>query len=190
MIAAVVLAAGSSSRMGEPKQLLRIGAQSLVRRIVEEAVASHVSKTIVVIGSEAGAVRAELSALPISLIENPRWSEGIGTSIAAGVEAANGCDAVVILACDQPDVSAATINSLVAEHHRTQKPIIASAYSDTLGIPALFAREYFAALRELPPEEGAKRVILAHPASVAAVAFAAGAVDLDTRADYARFLTS
>ncbi|HEX8678958.1 MAG TPA: nucleotidyltransferase family protein [Chthoniobacterales bacterium] len=187
-IAAIVLAAGSSSRMGEPKQLLRVGASTLLRRTLEQALASDAAFTVVVLGAQAHAIRRELEQLAIALIENARWSEGIGSSISAGVEAAKDCEAVVIIACDQPHLSAATINRLIAEHESSGKPIVASAYSDTLGVPALFAREFFDELRQLAPDEGAKRLLHEHRHAVAAVSFAEGAVDLDTPADYERFV--
>lgn len=189
-VAAIVLAAGSSRRMGRAKQLLPIRSSTLARRIVEQALASHVVATVVVLGAEADAIRESLAELPISFVENPRWAEGLGTSISAGLAAVQDCDAAVILACDQPHVSAATINRLIAEHEATGRPIVASAYSDTLGVPALFAREVFDELLELAPEEGAKRLLQEHRDSVAAVDFPEGAVDLDTPADYQRFLTS
>ncbi len=173
--------------MGEPKQLLRVGASTLVRHTAEQAIAADVAKTIVVLGAEAEAVRAELRDLPVELIENARWSEGMGRSIAAGVESATDCAAVVILTCDQPHVSAAIINRLIAEQEATGKPIVASAYGGTLGVPALFAREFFEALRQLAPNEGAKRLFVEHRKSVSSVDFAEGAVDLDTPPDYERF---
>ena len=176
--------------MGKPKQLLPIQSSTLVRRIVEQALASDVAAIAVVLGAEAAAIREALADLSITLIENSRWAEGMGTSISAGVAAVKDCDALVIIACDQPHVSAATINRLVAEHEATGKPIVASAYSNTLGVPALFAREFFDELRQLAPDEGAKRLLNQHRDAVAIIDFPEGAVDLDTPADYQRFLTS
>jgi molybdenum cofactor cytidylyltransferase len=186
-IAALILAAGSSSRMGEPKQMLRFGSSTLLRHIVEEALASDAASTLVVIGAEADAIRREVDQR-VAIVENARWSEGIGTSISAGVEAANDFDAVVILTCDQPHVSAATINCLIAEHESGGKPMVACAYGNTLGVPALFARELFAKLRRLPADEGAKRLLFQDRECVGTIEFGEGAVDLDTAMDYARFL--
>jgi len=187
-IAALVLAAGSSTRMGSAKQLLQLGDSTLLRHSVQQARASNVTRTIVVLGAEADGARGELT--DVATIENPRWSEGIGTSISAGVAAAMECDAVVILVCDQPHVSTALINRLIDEHTVSRKPIVASRYSDTVGVPALFAREFFDALQQLAPDEGAKRLLHQHRESVAAVDFPKGAIDLDTPQDYERFLTS
>ena len=177
--------------MGRPKQLLRLGSRTLLRRTAEEAIASQAGATLVVIGADANLVRNELHGLHVTCVENQRWREGIGTSVSAGVErvARDGSpfDAAVLLTCDQPHVSAATIDRLIAEHESSAKPLVASAYAGTLGVPALFTRAYFDALLRLPGDNGAKDILLRHRDDVAVVEFAAGAVDLDTPADYDRF---
>ena len=142
------------------------------------------------LGAEAERIRAELSDIAVSFVENARWAEGIGTSIAAGVAAVSHWDGIVILACDQPHVSAATINQLIAKHEASGQPIVAASYSETLGVPAFFAREYFSELQQLAPDEGAKRLLLQHCDSIATLEFNEGAVDLDTPGDYERFLAS
>ena len=190
-IAALVLAAGSSSRMGTPKQLLRVGSRTLLRRAVEEAVASAVRSTFVVLGPENERMRDELRDLPVSFVENARGAQGIGTSVSAGVAAIAkdrpAFDAVVLMTCDQPHVSSITIDRLIAEHEASATALVATAYAQTVGVPALFAQRYFSALVELPPENGAKQILLRHHADVAVVECEAAAVDLDTPADYERF---
>ncbi len=190
-IAAIVLAAGASSRMGTPKQLLRIGPNTLLRHSVEQAIASAVRATFVVIGANAALTTTELNALPITLIENARFAEGMGTSISASIQAIEReeppFDAVVLLTCDQPNVSAALIDELLAEHARSGAPLVASAYAGTLGVPALFAREYFNALRELPADKGAKEILMRHRDVVVPVPFEPAAIDLDTPADLDQF---
>ena len=187
----MVLAAGSSSRMGTPKQLLRVGSRTLLRRSVEEAIASSVSATFVVVGVEAERMRNELADLPVVFVENARFAQGIGTSICAGIGAiereTSAFDAVVLLTCDQPHVSVSLIDRLIAEHEARSAALVASSYAGTVGIPALFAREYFSALRELPSERGAKEILLRQRDRVVAVEFEAGAVDLDTPAEYEQF---
>jgi molybdenum cofactor cytidylyltransferase len=190
-IAAVVLAAGSSSRMGTPKQLLRVGSGTLLRHAVEQAIASSVRATFVVAGANAGQMHDELRQLPVSLVENARFAEGMGTSISAAIHAIetepSAFDAVVLLTCDQPNVSAALIDKLIAEHARSAPPLVASAYAGTLGIPALFARDYFKSLRELSPDKGAKEILMRHPDEVVAVPFEPAVIDIDTPADYEQF---
>ena len=178
--------------MGEPKQLLRIGSRTLLRRTVEEALASSVRETFVVLGAHAERLRDELHDLAVTTIDNPRHEEGIGTSVSLGVQhiarTQPPCDAVVLLTCDQPYVSAATIDRLLAEWKTSGKPIVAAAYGNTIGVPAVFARRYFDVLVQLPADSGAKPVLLRHRSDVAVVDFEPGAVDLDTPADYERFL--
>jgi xanthine/CO dehydrogenase XdhC/CoxF family maturation factor/CTP:molybdopterin cytidylyltransferase MocA len=191
-IAAIVLAAGASSRMGAPKQLLHVGTSTLLRHSVEQALASDVRATFAVIGAEAETMRRELRDLPVTIVENTRWAEGLGTSVAAGVRCIvhqqPAFEAAVLMTCDQPHVTAATINTLVAECESSGKPMVAAAYGDTVGVPALFAHELFDRLLHLPPNCGAKTVLLQRPDDVAVVNFEAGAVDLDTPADYERFI--
>lgn len=177
--------------MGSPKQLLRVGPSTLLRRSVEQAIASSVRDTFVVIGANAEQMREELRGLPVRLVENERFAEGIGTSISAAIQTIErelpAFDAVVLLTCDQPNVSVATIDELIAEHTRSGAALVASAYAETLGVPALFARDYFSVLSELPPDRGAKEILMQHPDEVVAVSSEPAAVDLDTPADYERF---
>ena len=177
--------------MGAPKQLLRVGSGTLLRRTVEQAIASAARATFVVIGANAEQMRDELRELPVVLVENARFADGIGTSISAAIQAiereASPFDAVVLLTCDQPNVSVASIDALVAEHARSAAPLVASGYAGTLGVPTLFVRKYFDALCELPPDKGAKEILMHHRDDVAAISFEAAAVDLDTPADYEQF---
>jgi molybdenum cofactor cytidylyltransferase len=190
-VAALVLAAGSSRRMGTAKQLLRVGSRTLLRRIVEESLASAARETYVVVGADAERIGEELRGLSASIVENARWAEGIGSSVSAGLEAIAKedppFDAAIVLTCDQPHVSAATLDRLIDEQTASGKPLVAAAYANTIGVPALFSRAYFDALRELPADRGAKQVLLHHRDDVAIIDFPAGVVDLDTPADYDRF---
>ena len=189
-VAALVLAAGSSSRMGSAKQLLRLGSRTLLRRIVEESLASSARETYVVVGANAAAMREELRGLSVLIVENPQWATGIGTSVSIGTETIAihqpRFDAVIVLTCDQPHVSASTLDRLI-EHTASDKPLVASAYGETIGVPALFTRAYFDALIQLPGKRGAKEILLRHREEVAIVDFPDGVIDLDTPADYARF---
>ena len=193
-IAAVVLAAGASSRMGTAKQLLRLGSRTLLRRSVEEALASAARETVVVVGAEAERMRHELRDLPVVTVENTRWAEGIGSSVSAAADFIRRqqpeFDALVLMTCDQPHVSAATIDRLIAEHDVSAKSIAASGYAGTIGVPALFSRACFDALSQLPADRGAKDILLRHRTDVAEVEFEPGATDLDTPADYERFTGS
>ena len=186
-IGAVVLAAGGSSRLGRPKQLLSFRGQTLVRRAVRAATEAQCNPVIIVIGPAGEAIRDELRATSALVVENAEWQSGLGTSIRCGLrQCAASIDAIVLLACDQPLLDATVIAALIAAHEKIGKAIIASSYADTLGIPALFDRSCFEALLALPDNSGAKSLIAARPDGVASIAFEEGAIDIDTPEDFER----
>ena len=119
---------------------------------------------------------------------NPGWSSGVGSSIRVGVQRAMDLapdlDASLALSCDQPFVTAAVLVQLIQLRLTSGKPIVASAYATTLGIPALFDRSCFPDLLRLKGDSGAKGIILARPQDVASFDFPAGEIDIDTAADY------
>ena len=186
-IGAVVLAAGGSSRLGQPKQLLTFKGETLIRRAVRAATEAACDPVIVVAGEMGEAIRAELQSISAVVVQNLQWERGPGTSIRLGVEhLPTSVDAVVLLACDQPFVEASIVRKLIDVHEKTEKPIVASSYANTLGIPALFARSKFEALRALPATAGAKGLITTQPDDVASIAFEEGALDIDTTEDFER----
>ena len=186
--AAVVLAAGGSSRFGRPKQLAIFQGEPLVRRIVSAAKDAGCAPIVVVVGADAAEITSGLAGLSVSIAEHPNWSNGLGSSIAVGVKHATtiapDLDAAILLACDQPFVNAAILRQLIQLHLEDGKPIVASAYAGTLGIPALFDRSCFADLLQLTGDSGAKRIIFARRTDVATFDFPAAAIDIDTAADY------
>jgi molybdenum cofactor cytidylyltransferase len=185
-IAAVILAAGGSSRFARPKQLVQFRGKSLLRRIVEAAAEAKCSPVVVVIGSETEKTRAELAGTSAIAVENKDWQRGIGASIRAGVQGAidNATKAIVLLTCDQPFVEGQTIRELIALFKKTKKAIVASSYSDTLGVPALFDQSCFAELLALDDDSGAKPIILSKRERVAEFPFPEGKIDIDTAEDY------
>ncbi len=187
-IGMMILAAGASTRMGKPKQLLLHRGQTLLRSAVETAVASVCRPTVVVIGAHAELVKKELEHLPILVVENREWEKGMSSSIRIGLDAlvhtGAELDGVVIVLCDQPFVTADVLDGLIRAHRKTGQMIVASAYSEARGVPALFARELFGEIGALEGNEGARQVIANHPDDVATVYFPEGAVDVDTPGDY------
>jgi molybdenum cofactor cytidylyltransferase len=188
----VLLAAGASTRMGRPKQLLAFRGRTLLRGAAEGALASLCHPVVVVLGANAETIHPELHGLPLETVVNDAWAEGMGSSVRAGIaalEAVADVDSAVVMLCDQPFVTAGVIDRLVAAHARTGRPIAASEYEEALGVPALFHRSLFPALRALPGSAGARQLIARHPRSeVARVPLAHGAVDVDTPSDYGRLL--
>ena len=207
-IGAVILAAGGSSRLGQPKQLLNFRGETLIRRAVRAAVEAGCDPVVVVTGEISDAIRSELDiresrisspgtlepeAPPkvadgrIAVVENAEWRRGVGTSIRRGLQQlSESVSAAVLLTCDQPFVESAIIRQLIATREETGKPIVASSYSNTLGVPALFDRTCFKSLFALPEASGAKALILSRPEDVALVPFEEGATDIDTSEDFER----
>jgi molybdenum cofactor cytidylyltransferase len=188
-IGAIILAAGNSSRLGQPKQLLKFRGESLVHRAVRAATDAGCATVIVVVGDAGPAIWQELQGTSAIAVENADWSRGLGTSIRAGIQQlSDSTDAAVVLTCDQPLVDSAVIAELMETRKRTGQPIVASSYANTLGIPAIFDRSFFPALLDLPDGSGAKSVIESRIASVASVPFEDGAIDIDTPEDFERLL--
>ena len=187
-VAAVVFAAGGSIRFGKPKQLAIFQGEPLVRRIVTAAKDAGCAPVVVVVGASAAQIAPVLAGLPVSIIEHPNWSNGLGSSIAVGVMHAASItpdlDAAILLACDQPFVNAVMLRQVIQMHLENEKPIVASAYAETLGVPALFDRSCFGDLLQLTGDSGAKGIILARRNDVTPFDFPAAAVHIDTAADY------
>ncbi|MDF5721192.1 MAG: nucleotidyltransferase family protein [Rhizonema sp. PD37] len=191
-IAIMILAAGASTRMGKPKQLLLYQGRTLVQYITEVAIASVCEPVLVVLGAYAQQIRPLLNQLPITVVENLHWACGMSTSINSGILLLNSLpqkiEAVVIVLCDQPFLSSQIINQLVNAYYLTKKPIIACQYADTIGVPALFSQVFFSELATLKQSSGAKKVINNNLNQVFSVPFPQGNIDIDTPNDYEQLL--
>lgn len=189
---AVVLAAGSSSRMGSPKQTLQFRGESLLRRAALAALGAGCHPVIVVTGAQSQVSRRELDGLDVREVLNARWETGMASSIRAGVEGLVSADAdiaaAVLLLCDQPYVTAEVIHGLVAAHRTTGSAVVASSYGGSFGVPALFSRTLFAELTRLEGMAGAKEVIKRHAKDAHFLPFQNGEVDVDTPADFSRLV--
>lgn len=187
---AIILAAGGSTRLGRPKQFLTFAGRTLLARSVEAA--AGCSPIIVVTGRDGSRVEEALHDHAIRIVHNARWKSGIGSSIRAGLERvlelAPGLEALVILVCDQPYVTAETVTALRIARAKEQTPIVACAYGGGAGVPALFTRPLFSALRSLGDDSGAKEIIRSRGYPVATVPFPEGVCDIDTEADVIRHL--
>jgi molybdenum cofactor cytidylyltransferase len=182
-IGGIVLAAGGSTRLGQPKQLLELDGETLVHAAVRAAQEGGCEPVWVVTGCLREAVEQAVADLHPVLVHNKAWECGMGSSLRLGVHALPPVSAVVLLVCDQPGVDATVIRGLIEQHEQTGQPIVAARYSGTLGTPALFAESCFSELKALPDARGAKAVIEADPARVGTIGFPAGAVDLDSPED-------
>ena len=191
-IGAVILAAGSSSRLGHPKQILQFRGQSLLRRSVLAALGAGCSPVIVVTGASAEVSRRELDGLDVREMFNPRWETGMASSIAAGLEALAGADvtAAIFLLCDQPHVTASVLSGLVEAYRADGRPVIASTYGGSFGVPALFSRPLFAELARLQGGAGAKQVIQRYASEACFLPFEGGEMDVDTPEDVSRLMAA
>ena len=191
-VGAVILAAGSSSRMGVPKQTLRFRGQSMLRRAALAALGAGCRPVIVVTGAHAEQSGGELRGLDVLEVVNDLWETGMASSVRAGVEGLVGANpeaaAAVLMLCDQPHVTAEVIEGLVAAYRTTGRPVVASAYGGSYGVPALFGRALFAELARLEGAAGAKQLIKRHAAEAHLLPFRGGEVDVDTPDDFSRLL--
>lgn len=160
----------------------------LIRHATETALATGCAEVIVVLGANASPIAAALADIPVVVVENPRWAEGMGTSICAGIRtaAALGMRGAILALADQPLITPEILRNLVAEHEHTGKPIVASQYAGTVGVPVYFAMSHFPQLLELAPEQGCKGVILKNAEAALRIDCPQAEADVDTRADYER----
>ncbi|HVU35247.1 MAG TPA: nucleotidyltransferase family protein [Opitutaceae bacterium] len=190
LVGAIILAAGASTRMGRPKQLLPIHGQPLLVRTVEAALAAPVWPVVVVLGANADLIRPALQTFPVIIAENPAWAEGMASSIRTGVATLHQfsrlMNSALLLLCDQPEFSTAAIEKLLAVQRSTGASIVAARYAGHPGAPALFDAKHFAALAGLTGEQGARALLSDPAAPPALVDLPELAFDLDTPEDLAR----
>ena len=183
----IILAAGNSSRLGRPKQLLPYRGKTLLAHIATEALNADLYPVVVVTGAYQAEVADSLRGQPLELIFNPAWQEGMASGIVAGVSKIlslhPGAEAIIIAVCDQPFISSALLRQLVASYDTSKKGIVACAYADSVGTPVLFERPYFEQLLSLSGSEGAKKLLKQHPTDLATIPFPQGHIDIDTEED-------
>jgi molybdenum cofactor cytidylyltransferase len=186
-IAAIVLAAGGSTRMGQSKQLLPIKCQPMVRRVVAAVCAADLAQVIVVVGAEADAVAEALDGLPVDIVANEHWADGMSTSLRAGLHALRPeAQATLIALADQPGLSAELLDALVARYLKSGAPIVAPYHRGSRGNPVLFDRALFAELLAVEGDRGGREVVARHAQEVDRVDLTSPAmlVDVDTPEEY------
>ena len=187
--ALLVLAAGGSQRMGEPKQLLSVRGEPLIRRVTRTALEADLHPVVVVLGAQADRIRPHLRDLAVSTVENLNWQEGLASSLRAGLEAimtdVPQVRGVIVMPADQPWLTAAHLRNIEAAQRASNRTIVASDYGDHLGPPAYFGRKHFPALLTLSGDAGARELLRAFDAESVAAPAGSG-IDCDNPADYAR----
>lgn len=185
LIGIIILAAGASKRFGGiSKQLLSINGTSLVRHATEVALAANLGgPVVVVLGDRRDQVAPELDGLGVTLIDNPAYENGIASSVKIGLAGLfmmePRIDKFIIMPCDQPFVTAALLQQLVAIQAETGKGIVATRYADQVHMPTLFDRRFAEPLSALTDDKAPKWVIIKHKTDLAEVGFEPAAIDLD-----------
>lgn len=190
-LGAVLLAAGGSSRMGSPKQLLRIEDEALVTRMARRLVELEPASVMVVTGAASQAVKDQLSGLPVQIVHNPRWQDGMAGSLAAGVKNLPAeIEGVLIMLCDQWRVGLEDLQALVRAWNTDISHISAACWHDkgrqVMGPPVIFPRALFGELISLKGDRGARAVIEKYRERASFVAMESACFDLDEPADLER----
>jgi molybdenum cofactor cytidylyltransferase len=191
MTGLIILAAGESGRLGQPKQNLLFQNKTLLQRAIETGLNSKCRPVIVVLGANADVIDPAIQHESIKVVYNPDWNEGMASSIRTGmkeIEKNKTIDSVLIMLCDQPFVDPALINDMLRKRQETGKAIIACSYKDTVGVPVLFGSSLFAELLLLKGHDGAKNILKNHPKDIVTIQFDKGNIDIDTMEDYQRLI--
>lgn len=192
-VAIIVLAAGKSSRMGFPKQLISINGKSLIKNILLNVLDTKCYPITVVLGANKPQIVPELIDAPITLIDNANWEKGMGSSIKMGLVGTymveKNIEAIVVMTVDMPFVNDKIINELIEKAADEHIEIVASKYEKTLGVPALFKRSVFEDILTMSDTDGAKNLILKNKATTAWIEFPEGKYDLDTPEDVKLYLS-
>jgi molybdenum cofactor cytidylyltransferase len=187
-IAVIILAAGASSRLDTPKQLLMYRGKTLLQQMLQVAADSMAQSIFVVLGANADNIKNNMDFGKAHLAVNANWQEGMASSIRCGINELVRmdplADGAVLMVCDQPYVTSSILNDLIKAHQNTGKHIVASSYNGTFGVPALFHKNIFPELLQLKGDAGARSIIQQRAKEVEAVLFSKGNVDIDTAADY------
>ncbi|MHB1958068.1 MAG: nucleotidyltransferase family protein [Acidobacteriaceae bacterium] len=192
-VPAIVLAGGGSTRLGQPKQLLRLpalGGETLIDHAINLAIAAGVAPVFVVLGADANEIQRQSQLRECIVVRNEAWREGMASSIRLGVAAVMGnapdASGAMVLVCDQPALSADHLRALLNAHRANPKNIAASRYAGRTGVPVVFPRALFPALLELNGDQGARAMLQQSGLAVHAIDFPGGELDIDTAEDLQR----
>jgi len=183
----LIMAAGASRRLGQPKQLVDYHGQSLIRRISKECIDAKIGRVTVVTGFNHEEIEKEISDLKVNIFYNAVWEEGLGASIRNSLKHVLDnkpqTNAILLTMVDQPFVNADHLKKLAKAYDPSRPMIIASAYSSTFGVPVLFDSQYFEEMKQLKGDEGGKKIFVKYLRNIVEIPFIQGAIDIDEKED-------
>ncbi len=181
----IILAAGSSSRMGRSKQLLKIAGESLVRRAVRVAIAAGQKNIFVVVGCDGNYVRDEIEDLPITIVDNPNHESGMASSIAAGIQSLSSkSPGTLIMTCDQPFIKVEHFLQMIDVFNTRRPRICATGYENFSGVPAIFSANLYPELLSLKGDRGARAVVEKYRHHLISFPCLDAALDCDTPQEF------
>jgi len=190
----VILAAGASTRLGKPKQLLQYRGKTLLAHAINEAVNSNADAIVVILGKNADLFKKEIDERKVRVAINSSWEEGMASSLRLGLDTLLNdkpyIDAVIFMVCDQPHVLSSILNELIVTQQKTTKQIVTCNYGDSIGPPALFHKKYFKDLMKLSGDTGARMIIQQNMNDMTTILFPEGEIDIDTEEDYEKLKNS
>jgi len=189
MIAAIVLAAGISARMGKPKQTIPVSGKPMLEKVLEIYRHAEVDMVVVVLGAHATQVKKGVKFQKETVVLNTLYRNGMSGSLRLGLRAVEEvADAVIVALGDQPFLSPDTIKTLIQVHSRTKAPVVVPVYHGTRGNPVIFDKSLFPEIKRIRGDRGAKSVVERHRDSLQEVAVEDRGVlaDIDTPSDYVK----
>lgn len=187
-IGLIILAAGNSSRLGQPKQLLKFKGRTLIRRAAETALETKAETIVVVLGANFEAIKKEIEDLDCAIVFNEKWNAGMSSSLKVGLERlleiAPGISGAIVSLCDQPLIRKEHFDELIEKFFQTNKPIVSAFYDEQFGVPALFSAEKFSGLMNLKGDRGARKILNDDSEKIEKIELREAAFDVDTFEDF------
>ena len=193
MIWAIVLAAGESKRMGEPKLLLPFGGRTIIEAVAESVVSSEVDGTLVVVGAKRKEIEGKIIDYGVKSVLNPDFQSGMLSSIQCGFRSVpEGTRAVLVVLGDQPRISSGIINQLIKAYKKTGKGIVLPVFEGERGHPVIIDMKYREEVENLSPDIGLRGTVYSHPEDILEVEVDTSSIlkDIDNESDYKRELKS
>ncbi len=184
----VILAAGSSSRMGTPKQLLSWNGTTLLGHAIQEALRVNKSSVFVILGAHHDLIYEQIHHFPVTIIKNPGWKIGMGSSIQVAIQTIMQlkltCSAVLVSLVDQPLIDRTHFENLISVFDKNAKCIVATDLGNRIGAPAIFSTHYFDELSNLTSDYGARYIIEKYHNEIKIVSGFHKGIDIDTQQEY------